>query len=50
MALGFEAQDVIPTLTAIGDAMAAMGKGTDGIDAVTLALGQMRMAGRDLHP
>lgn len=46
MAMGFAAEDVIPTLRIIGDAAAALGMGTEGIDRITLALSQMRNAGR----
>lgn len=46
MAMGFTADEVLPTLKAIGDAMAGMGKGTNEINGVIYALGQMRMAGR----
>lgn len=43
-ALGFEAEKVIPMLTSIGDATAAMGGGAEMVDRVTTALGQMRSA------
>lgn len=46
MALGFAAKDVIPMLTAVGDATAALGGGTDMLDRVTMALGQMRTKGK----
>lgn len=42
MAFGFAAEEVIPKLTAIGDAMAAMGARSDSVDRVVLALGQMQ--------
>lgn len=42
LAFGFELEDVLPTLTAVGNASAGLGLGTDGIDRITLALGQMR--------
>lgn len=41
LAFGFTAEQVIPTLTAVGDAAAGVGLGAEGIDRVTLALGQM---------
>ena len=41
LAFGFTAEQVIPTLTAVGDAAAGVGLGADGIDRVTLALGQI---------
>ncbi len=46
MAFGFEAQQVIPMLTNIGDAVAAMGGGAAMIDRVTLAFGQMSAKGK----
>lgn len=46
MALGFEAEEVLPLLTNIGDAVAAMGGNQEMIDRVTTALGQMRAKGR----
>ena len=41
LAFGFTAEQVIPTLTAVGNAAAGVGLGAEGIDRVTLALGQM---------
>ena len=46
LAYGFAAEDVIPTLTAIGDATAALGSGQEGIDACTRAIGQMQAKGK----
>ena len=46
LSMGFAAKDVIPTLTAVGDAVAAMGGGKDQIDAVTTALTQMQIKGK----
>lgn len=45
MALGFEADEVIPLLTDIGNAVAAMGGSAEMINRVTLALGQMQAKG-----
>lgn len=45
MAMGFNAKDVIPTLTAVGDAVSAMGGGAEQVNRVTLALGQMKAHG-----
>jgi tape measure domain-containing protein len=45
-ALGFAADQVIPTLTTVGDAAAAMGGGKDVVDRLTLALGQMQAKGK----
>lgn len=46
MAFGFRAQDVIPTLTSIGDAVAGMGGGAEQVNQVTNAIGQMSAKGR----
>ena len=46
LAYGFQAEDVIPMLTAVGDATAALGTGQTGIEAVTRALGQMQAKGK----
>lgn len=50
LAMGFAAQDIIPTLTAVGDAMAAMGKsGAEGgqyVQRIVYDLGQMKQMGR----
>ena len=45
LAYGFAADDVIPMLTDIGNATAALGAGQQGIDAITRALGQMHGKG-----
>jgi tape measure domain-containing protein len=45
-AFGFAAKDVVPLLTAVGDAVAAVGGGADVIDGVTTALGQMQAKGK----
>jgi len=39
LAYGFAAEEVLPTLRAVGDAAAALGAGSEGIDRITLALG-----------
>ncbi|HLF76645.1 MAG TPA: tape measure protein [Dehalococcoidia bacterium] len=46
LAMGFTAGQVMPTLTAVGDAVAAMGGGAELIDQVTRALGQMQAKGK----
>lgn len=46
LAMGFQAKEIKPLLTSVGDAMAALGQGDAGIDRATYALGQMRSAGR----
>nr|WP_276611860.1 tape measure protein [Kineococcus vitellinus] len=45
MAVGYDAKDVIPTLTAFGNAAAALNTGEEGIQAMARALGQMRRNG-----
>lgn len=46
MAMGFASEDVLPTLTSVGDAVAAMGGGADLVARVTRALGQMKAKGK----
>lgn len=46
MAMGFAAEDVIPTMTAIGDAVAGMGGSAEMLNRVTTALGQMLAKGK----
>lgn len=46
MNLGWEADNVLKDLGTIGDWSASLGKGEEGISAVTRALGQMRMKGK----
>jgi len=46
LAYGFAAEEVLPTLTAVGDAVAALGGGQEGIKRAVLALGQMRAKGK----
>ena len=45
-ALGFEANQIVPTLRTVGDTAAAMGKGKESIDLIVLALGQMASKGK----
>lgn len=45
-AMGFAAKDVIPTLTSVGDAVAAFGGNTESVNRVTLALTQMKSKGK----
>lgn len=42
LAFGFDAEKVLPTLTAVGDATSALGLGQEGINRVIVALGQMK--------
>lgn len=44
-AYGFDVKQVLPMLTTLGDAMAGLGRGNEGIARATLALGQMHAAG-----
>ncbi len=46
LAFGFAADEVLPALTAIGDAASGLGLGAEGIDRLVLALGQMRAKGK----
>lgn len=46
LAMGFAAKDVIPTLTTVGDAAAALGSGNEGMNRIIVALGQMSAAGK----
>ncbi|HBF36531.1 MAG TPA: hypothetical protein DDW50_04340 [Firmicutes bacterium] len=46
MAYGFSAQQVLPMMRTLGDAMSALGTGNEGIDRMTVALGQMQAKGR----
>jgi tape measure domain-containing protein len=46
LAYGFAAEEVLPTLRAVGDASAALGSGAVGIDRITLALGQIQAKGK----
>lgn len=46
LAMGFEAQSVVPMMTAVGNSVAALGGGASTIDRVTTALGQMKAKGK----
>jgi tape measure domain-containing protein len=46
MAMGIAADDVIPTLTSLGDAVAGLAGGSEGIQRAVTALGQMAAAGK----
>lgn len=46
LAFGFAAEDIIPMMAAIGDAAAMLGIGQEGIDRLTLAIGQMQAKGK----
>ena len=46
LAYGFAARDIIPIMAAIGDAAAMLGMGQEGIDRMTLAIGQMQAKGK----
>lgn len=46
LAFGFSAEQVIPILTAVGDSAAALGIGEEGIQRLTLAIGQMQAKGK----
>ena len=42
LAYGYSAKDIIPILKTVGDAAAGLGLGAEGIDRITLAIGQIR--------
>ncbi|MEW9697941.1 tape measure protein [Paenibacillus sp. SI8] len=42
LAFGFDARNIIPMLTGVGNAASGLGLGGEGIDRITLALGQMK--------
>jgi tape measure domain-containing protein len=46
LAFGFESQQIIPMMTAVGDAVSGLGGGSAEIDRVTMALGQMQAKGK----
>lgn len=46
LAFGFTVEQVIPTLTAVGDAAAGVGAGQDGVNRLTIALGQIAAKGK----
>jgi tape measure domain-containing protein len=46
LAMGFAADEIMPVLSSIGNAVAAMGGGAEEINRVTIALGQMNAKGK----
>ncbi len=46
LAFGFEAEGVLDILKTVGDTASGLGAGSDGIDRITRALGQMQAKGR----
>jgi tape measure domain-containing protein len=46
LAYGFAPGEIIPTLTAIGDAASGLGLGKDGIEAITTSIGRMKVSGK----
>lgn len=46
LSAGFDTGQIVPILTAVGDAATGMGKGIAGIDSITRALGQINTKGR----
>ena len=46
LAFGFAARDIVPMMTAVGDAVSGLGGSALMIDRVTIALGQMKAKGR----
>ncbi|GIU78802.1 MAG: hypothetical protein KatS3mg005_2040 [Bryobacteraceae bacterium] len=45
LAYGFQAEQIIPTLQAVGDAAAGVGAGGEGIERIIRAIGQMQAKG-----
>ena len=54
MAFGFEAEEILPIMRALGDAIASIGGDSNTLDRVILQLGQMKTVGKanmaDLRP
>ncbi len=46
LGMGFAASDIIPTMTAVGDAVAGVGQGAEGVQRAVIALGQMQARGK----
>ncbi|WP_017752525.1 tape measure protein [Clostridium tyrobutyricum] len=46
LAFGWNVKQILPDLTTIGDAASGLGLGAEGINQITLALGQMKAKGR----
>lgn len=46
LAYGFNAKDIIPLLTKVGDASAGLGAGQEGIDRIVRGLGQIKAKGK----
>jgi len=46
LAFGFASEKIIPMLTTIGDTVSGLGLGSEGINRVTLAIGQMSAKGK----
>lgn len=46
LAFGFQAKEVLPMMTAIGDASAALGAGEEGMDRMVRAMGQIQAKGK----
>ena len=46
LAFGFAAQDIIPMMAAVGDAVALMGGGQEAIDGIIRAIGQIQAKGK----
>lgn len=46
MAFGFQAEQIIPMLTSLGDAAAGLGQGSEGVSRLAYALGQMQTSGK----
>lgn len=46
LAFGYDAQEIIPTLTALGNAASGLGRGQDGFNHLAFVFGQIRTTGQ----
>lgn len=46
LAMGYSAEQILPVMTAVGDAAAGLGLQSEGINRITLAMGQMAAKGK----
>ena len=46
LAFGYDAQEIIPTLTALGNAASGLGRGQDGFNHLAFVFGQVRTTGK----
>lgn len=46
LAMGFDAKDILPTLTDVGDAVSGLGGGSEKLQRVLIAMGQIKAKGK----